>query len=30
MFFENHRQEDFFLTIGIQSNIWRNKDRLNY
>jgi hypothetical protein len=30
MFFENHRQEDFFLTIGIQSNIWRNRDRLNY
>lgn len=30
MFFENHRQEDFFLTIGIQSNIWKNKDRLNY
>jgi len=30
MFFENHRQEDFFLTIGIQSNIWRDKDRLNY
>jgi len=30
MFFENHRQEDFFLTIGIQSGIWRDKDRLNY
>ncbi len=30
MFFENHRQEDFFLTIGIQSGIWRNQDRLNY
>lgn len=30
MFFENHRQENLFLTIGIQSGIWNNKDRLNY
>lgn len=30
MFFENHRQADFFFAVGIQSHMWRNKDRLDY
>ena len=30
LFFENRRQSDIFLSIGIQSSLWRNKDRLNY
>ena len=30
LFFENIRQTDFFLTIGIQSSLWNEMDRLNY
>lgn len=30
LFFENHRQTDFFLSIGIQSLLLEHKDRLNY
>jgi hypothetical protein len=30
LFFENIRQTDLFVTIGIQSSLWNHIDRLNY